>query len=802
MNGAMHALSEGAEEPSSSGYEPGIDGLRAVAVVAVLLFHAEFTWAKGGFLGVSLFFTLSGFLITKLLLEEAERSHRIDLKRFLTRRVRRLAPASYVCLLLIAACAPWFAASGQPLKLRGDLLAALFYGANWRFLASHQSYADLFLGGPSPVLHYWSLAIEEQFYLAYPVVIGVAAMVGRRVRHAWVPVAAILTVAGASIVAAVLTGNHDQSYYGTHVRAAELMVGGLAAVAVRRVGLPRLRRQPVWGALGCLAVAAFIVLSSTVAQSAGWLSHGGFAALAVLWSVVIVGVLVPGPLRAALSTPPLLLVGRLSFSLYLFHWPVYLLLTPERTGLGEWWLLALRLAVSFTVALASYTFIEHPIRLRRISLAGWRGGLAYLGAVVAVLVLAFVQLRPVSDSTFAQQANAPDAVVTFGTQPESTTAPPPFEVVVVGSDAAVLQKVQLEATLAGAVVVDLTDVGCSVFLVERPCATPAYRYTRYLAEGDAADVVVLAVGAADHEAVAARVAAATAIGTAAIADEYLAIERDTTFIASLRATVAEGITIQVVDSVEGAADPLGGFLDGATLQSVGIVRSALADLQPAMFSSTTEQGRAKVMLIGDSTSYGVAVELDAMAGDRLEVLWAGRRNCPIAPVTELRWFEGAQWTMEDCLATQATWPQLAAEFQPDVLLIVTSLPEHSDQRYAGDDTWYGAGDPRFTEVHDSAMESILAMVRPYDTITLVADSAYSPSSSNTRVDAWNSLIASWAARWPSVRVVGLAAAVEAAEAAAGGSLRPDNIHLDDPTLRAMVETVFLPAIDAAISRTQ
>ena len=806
-----YEIGEGAEQPQSAGYEAGIDGLRGVAVTVVLLFHAQLTWLKGGFLGVSLFFTLSGFLITKLLLEEVERTQRVDFRRFLGRRVRRLAPASGVCLLFVAVFAPLFAASGQPVRLRDDLFAALGYVANWRFVASKQSYAELFLGGPSPVLHYWSLAIEEQFYLVYPVLLAGAAALGLRLRRSWVPAAVISSLAALSVLAAVLNTDQNLGYYGTHIRAAELLIGGVTAVALRRVGLRRIRVHPRWwSAFGTGAVVAFLFLTATVTQSTEWLSRGGFAALSVVWSLVIIGVLVPGPLRSLLSRWPLVHLGRISFSLYLFHWPIFLLLTPQRTGLSTWWLLTVRLVASLAVAAACYILVEHPIRTRRVRLSRWHGGLLFAGAAVAVVAFAVVQLPATPTSGFQRMVSAPNEVVTFGTDPVTTEVAAPIVtqpvVAVLGSDPSVLEAVQRHAATAGVSVVDLTDPGCSMLSSAPTCPSPSVRFSQYSSMGGAADVVVLGIGAADHSSVRQRIETATAISPDVLGAEFLQIDRDMGFVGALRAVVRHGTQINVVDSVPSAADGtdvVPHLLDAVPVELLDVAVLAVTDVQPAMLRSlTTRQARLKVMVIGDSTSYGVAAGLDDVAGDRKEVLWAGLRTCPIAAATELKWFEGAQWTMEDCLAAQARWPGVAAEFQPDVLLIVETLPEHSEQRYAGDSAWYVAGDERFTAEHDAAMERLLQTVEPYGTVTLIANSSYSGASPKDRVDAWNMLLGRWAQRWPSVSVIDLAGPVAAAEAAAGHSLRPDNIHLDDPTLLKMINEVFLPAIDGAISRSR
>lgn len=793
-------LRDGAHAP---GYEAGIDGLRAVALGAVLCFHAEFAWAKGGYLGVSLFFTLSGYLITSLLLGEAERTGRIDLVRFWTRRLRRLAPASRVCLLLVAACAPLIAASGQPAKMRGDLIASLFYAANWRFLVSGQSYADLFVGGPSPVLHFWSLAIEEQFYLVYPAVIAGAVVVGRRLKRGWVPAAVIATLAVASVVASVVIADHDIGYYGTHLRAAELMIGGLAAYAIRRVSLDRIRRKAsAWSWLGAAGLVTFLVLASTVAQSGTWLTSGGFAAVAVVWSLVVVGALVPGPLRSALSAWPLVAIGKLSFSLYLFHWPVYLVLTPERTHLSQWPLFGLRVAVSVVVATLSYLLVETPVRSRRFKLEGWVGAAAWGVATAAVVAVAFVQLRPGEQSTFDQMVNSPDSVVTFDTEPtpSADTVPTSSQsIVVVGSDRAGLLKVRRLAAAAGVEVVDFVDSGCSLLDRSRVCRSIGDDLERFSGDDGSASMVVVAIGRADHRAAQERVANGGAPGSQELTDTYRAIQADLIWVDQVR-NVLPDVPVIVVDSATSSdqvTDPVTSMMGRQITRYESASLMSTDELVATDLFDAEEIGRVRVLLIGDSSSYGVALDLDRLAGDRLELMWAGLENCPLAPVVEIRWWQGAQWTLDDCLETQAGWPALIAKFQPQVVVAVESLPEHSEQRYAGDDTWYVPGDQRFIDEHDAAMQRIVEATAPFGSAILVVDSA----GDDERITAWNDYIATWPARFDRVSIVAIGDWILAAEAAAGRSLRPDGIHLDDATLRELVRTIYLPAVEAAAAAT-
>src|SRR5262245_51483447 len=219
------------------GRVPALDGLRALAVAAVLLFHSQFSWARGGFLGVSAFFTLSGFLITSLLLHDRLGSTRGHLRSFWARRARRLLPAAIVTLFGVTMFAATVATTDQLRVLRGDVFAALGYVANWRFYLSGQSYGELFRA-PSPVLHFWSLAIEEQFYVVFPLVVaGTLWLVRRRseLRRRQVLGALLIVGIAASVIASRVLYAHDGStraYYGTDTRAAELLVGALLAVIV------------------------------------------------------------------------------------------------------------------------------------------------------------------------------------------------------------------------------------------------------------------------------------------------------------------------------------------------------------------------------------------------------------------------------------------------------------------------------------------------------------------------------------------------------------------------------------------
>jgi peptidoglycan/LPS O-acetylase OafA/YrhL len=348
------------------GYQPALDGLRGIAVLSVLLYHGEVPWFDGGFLGVSTFFTLSGFLITTLLLAEDRQNGRVDLGAFYIRRVRRLLPAALLCLAGIVVFGATVATASQVVALRGDVLAALAYVANWRQVFSGSSYADLFTA-PSPVQHFWSLAIEEQFYLVMPLlVLGVLKVAGgswRVLRN--VLVGLVVASIGLSVLLYAVGSSLDRIYFGTDTRAAELLIGAVLAVAVSLRGSITFdgvvgRRVQV---VGTIALLVTLVLWATTSLADTWLYAGGFGFYGLVTAAVVLAAVQPtGIVRTVLAWRPLVLVGLISYGAYLYHWPIYLWLDEARTGLDGVGLLAVRLAVTAGAAIASYALVEKPIR--------------------------------------------------------------------------------------------------------------------------------------------------------------------------------------------------------------------------------------------------------------------------------------------------------------------------------------------------------------------------------------------------------------------------------------------------------
>jgi len=408
-------------------YRPALDGVRALAVAAVVLFHAGVPGLPGGFLGVDAFFVLSGFLITSLLLAEHNRRGRIGLAAFWGRRVRRLLPALLVMLIFVALAGRYLLPSVEVRLLRGDALAALFYLANWRMIYRGSDYFTQ-TSAPSALQHTWSLGIEEQFYLLWPlIVVGLLALLtvryGRRASHrgngrpARLALLAVclLGAAASALTAAALYRPADvnRAYFGTDSRAEALLIGCALAVTLElwpstngrlanadRAPLGQAaRRHPV---LGTLAVAGGLGVGWAWTHADGtadWLYRGGLAGIAVAVAAVLAHAVVSptSPTARLLALPPLVWLGRISYGVYLWHWPLFQFVNATHTGLTGLRLLAVRLLLTLVIPIVSFLVIEEPIRhgrrLRRLPRLVPVGATA--GAVAGVAAVVMVATVPV-----------------------------------------------------------------------------------------------------------------------------------------------------------------------------------------------------------------------------------------------------------------------------------------------------------------------------------------------------------------------------------------------------------------------
>ena len=370
-------------------------------------YHAGVSWLPGGLLGVDVFFVLSGFLITSLLLTEKRNDAGISLRRFWGRRARRLLPAMAVLLLSMVAWAQWVAPASSKASLRGDVFSTLLYVANWRFIFSGQGYFDHF-GPQSPLLHTWSVAVEEQFYLIWPLLLVLifrlsrgkgAAVLRRRVLGvALVGAAASAVLMG---VLSVLGSSPDRLYYGTDTRALPLLLGcSLAALRPAGGFAEVLTRSPRRAGIGMVGIqlagvagTAGLVLCWLRVQDHGtWLYRGGFVVVAIAAAGVLLSCAdaPDGPLARLLAVRPLRYIGAISYGLYLYHWPIFQLLTNKRTGLSGPGLLLVRFSVTFAVAVASYHLLEQPIRRGALSRARLRTFMTRREAAAVAPALSFV----------------------------------------------------------------------------------------------------------------------------------------------------------------------------------------------------------------------------------------------------------------------------------------------------------------------------------------------------------------------------------------------------------------------------
>jgi peptidoglycan/LPS O-acetylase OafA/YrhL len=404
-------------------YSPGLDGLRAIAVMAVLLYHADLSFIPGGFLGVEVFFVISGYLITALLLAEWHKKGRIGLKDFWLRRARRLLPALYVLLVVSLTYAVVFMPS-EVAGMRADAIAAVGYVTNWFLIFGQESYFES-VGRPSVLQHLWSLAVEEQFYLIWPIVLAVGLGLGAtRLRRRRVLTVALVGAAASAVAMALMyTPGEDPSriYFGTDTRATGLLCGAALAFLwspadkyrpaeagherLRLPGRGRFRRRWGWTAPLLLDALSIVALGGLtwfflhLGEFEPLLYRGGFVLVGLTTMAAIMAVVHPYAHVGShvLGSAPMRWLGVRSYGIYLWHWPVFMVTRPELdVPFGGVPLLALRLGITIVLADLSYRFVERPIRRGVLGRAWttlrdargperWRLRLQWAGAVLPIL---------------------------------------------------------------------------------------------------------------------------------------------------------------------------------------------------------------------------------------------------------------------------------------------------------------------------------------------------------------------------------------------------------------------------------
>jgi peptidoglycan/LPS O-acetylase OafA/YrhL len=513
---------------------PALDGIRAVAVGLVLADHGGIPGVPGGFIGVDVFFVLSGFLITSLLLDELGRTGTIDLPGFWVRRARRLLPALIMMVLAVVVLRELFPADAVA-AVRDDAVGAFFWVANWVFIFRD---TDYFTQGdpPSPLQHTWSLAVEEQYYVLWPLVllavaVALALLTRRRdtepklrtVRMVVVGIAVAGTAASAVASCLMVTGTSPGSlnrvYFGTDTRVQALLVGA-AAAALLVADWPALARygsqiRPRWGrwiaqivpviGLTMLGVVAHFATGSAPEFRRGLLI---VVALAAVFVVAPVALEQRGLVARALAFPPLVWLGVISYGVYLWHWPIFLALNGERTGLEGLSLFAIRAVVTVVAAALSWWLIEQPVkRWRPVHVPQLRLAAATLAtAAVATTLVVPVGIgpggeRPVGPDVLAAAAHPEVPVEIGGT---ARLAPGTRTVAVFGDSMAWTMMRYLPAT-PGFKFIDFSTIGCGVArggpyrstgetLTQKPeCETWPQRWAQRISHAKP-DVVLLIIG--------------------------------------------------------------------------------------------------------------------------------------------------------------------------------------------------------------------------------------------------------------------------------------------------------------------
>jgi len=406
---------------------PALDGVRALAVLGVMAYHGGISWLGGGFLGVDAFFVLSGFLITSLLIEEWRRRRTIALGSFWSRRARRLLPALLLVLVFVACYAAFVATPGTYPGLRLDALSTLFYVANWHFILVGANYFNQ-TGLPSPLTHTWSLAIEEQFYVVWPLVaLTVLAVFRHRPRRGLGMLlgVSVAGAAGSAVEMAWLFGRGaslTRLYYGTDTHAQSLLAGAalactfgllaerraaqVGAGAAARPALAESSGDPGWVATGARSKAAlgWLGLAGIAGGGVLWwhlngddplLYRGGFLLAAATTAAVLVSVVAApaGAPARLLSLRPLRFLGRISYGMYLWHYPLFVWIDGARTGLTGYRLFGVESAATVVAATLSYYLVERPIR-RGGLLRAWRSWAAAPAAVAATVVVVVAATVP------------------------------------------------------------------------------------------------------------------------------------------------------------------------------------------------------------------------------------------------------------------------------------------------------------------------------------------------------------------------------------------------------------------------
>lgn len=705
-------------------YFPALDGIRAATMFAIFAFHAEGArYLQGGYLAVSTFFTLSGFLITSLLTAEFESRGSIGLRAFWRRRFRRLLPASWLTLAFVAGpFAWWFATGAQMSKLRGDLVASLFQVLNWHDILQGSRYFEL-SGRPSPVFHFWSLAIEEQFYLVFPLL--VVALYRGRHRHRRLLVG-IATLATISAILGTLVLHGDRAYFGTDTRAFDILIGAALALAL---GRPRMF-QALWAQRSASAsgiVASFAIVwtwftwtSGTEAQASG-----RFLLYCLMGVFVILGAINPGPLQWVLSRRPLVWLGTISYGMYLFHVPMIQMLNQDVLHLASGPRLAIQMAATIAAAALSSRYLEMPIRQHRMLQSVWSRRIT--PAVSATIIIVFAatapSVNPARAQSFEKGATTLRAALTTKRIPVVATGDASaipslrptseFRVKIAAPDSCgygrsgglvgeamdpfALRNRGMTCNQEWQRVAGIIDSFLPSVVVAAPFARD--RSPRALTGEGAVQTLEssemrqwlraeLEVARARFTARGARVIWVRAVG----ADDPSV----TQYNAALSAVAGELDTVADTEDVARLAQSLARSPAPRTTVDDGVpVDPATIPGAPHVPPVATT-GKVRIAVFGDSVAYGMAygLQLWANRATGADVVNWGRFHCPIARGGRIR-FQEAEEAFQDSCDWGPILPSNIETTNPNVVAIVSGAWDFTDRLLPGDTKWRAPGDPVF-----------------------------------------------------------------------------------------------------------
>lgn len=362
-------------QKGNSHYITGLDGLRALALIAVVAYHLDISGIPGGFLGVDIFFVLSGFLVTDLLITHRKRDNRLNLADFWFRRFRRLLPALIFMLIIVVAWVTLLDRSLLP-SLRGDVLATAVYGNNWWLIFHQVSYFDRF-SDPAPFVHLWSLSVEGQFYIVWPLLLALGLRYTPK-RIQMVGITLLLALTSILTMALMYEPGSDPSriYYGTDTRVFALLIGATLAMLLPShtfVKNRTARARQIFGGMGWLGLAILLYQFTHLNEFDDFVYRGGLVIAAVAAAMVVASLLHPRTMLSKLmSSKPLRWIGLRSYGIYLWHYPIIQLTKPAVNTDGfNWTLAVIQVAASVLLAAFSYKYIEEPIRRGAIS-KGWK----------------------------------------------------------------------------------------------------------------------------------------------------------------------------------------------------------------------------------------------------------------------------------------------------------------------------------------------------------------------------------------------------------------------------------------------